>query len=165
MLGRTQRELLLLVLRYFPARFKFVISEVPMTRLYALPYDRWEGYAAEREAILRFVAEHRIPNVVFVAADLHATVLAPLTIDLNGAPAAVAHEIITGPIAVDPLLDTLSAYPGFDPAWTRLLPPLAGIACADFEHMAYGLVEVDGGRARLAVKDAEGKPLCSTGLP
>ncbi|MEZ5404097.1 MAG: alkaline phosphatase D family protein [Bryobacteraceae bacterium] len=160
MLGRTQRELLFLVLRYFPARFKFVVSEVPMTRLYALPYDRWEGYAAERETILRFIAGNRIPNVVFVAADLHATVLSPLSVELDGETVPAATEIVTGPIAVDPLLSTLSSYPAFDPAYVKLLPPLAGVECADIEQMAYGVAEVDQGEARLAVKNKAGEILC-----
>ena len=31
------------------ARFKVMINEVPIQQFYALPYDRWEGYEAERQ--------------------------------------------------------------------------------------------------------------------
>ncbi len=34
------------------ATFKVIFSQVPIQQYYALPYDRWEGYAAEREALL-----------------------------------------------------------------------------------------------------------------
>ncbi|MFN7921778.1 MAG: alkaline phosphatase D family protein [Bryobacteraceae bacterium] len=162
MIGQTQRELLMLALRYFPARFKFVVSEVPVTQLYALPYDRWEGYAAERETLLRFIDEQRIPNVFFVTADLHATVSSTLYVQGADGPRKVAMELVTGPIAVDPLLKTLSGYAGFNPAAFSFLLPQLGIACYDLERMTYGVVEVDGGtgRVRLAVKDEMGKTVC-----
>ena len=35
--------------------FKLVINETPIQQFYALPYDRWEGYAAERDKLLRFL--------------------------------------------------------------------------------------------------------------
>ncbi|MEZ5356394.1 MAG: alkaline phosphatase D family protein [Bryobacteraceae bacterium] len=160
LLGRTQRELLYLVLRYFPARFKFIVSEVPVTGLFVLPYDRWEGYPAERAAILRFIAEHRIPNVVFVTADLHATVLSRLSADVDGAATPVAYEMVTGPIAVDPLLKTLATYPDFDPAYLNLLAPSLGVECMNLEETAYGVVSVSGGAARIEVKNDRGKLLC-----
>ena len=32
-----------------------IINEVPIQQYYALPYDRWEGYAAERRKLLTFL--------------------------------------------------------------------------------------------------------------
>ena len=43
-------------IRASTATFKVIVNEVPMQQLYALPYDRWEGYAAERERLLRVPA-------------------------------------------------------------------------------------------------------------
>ncbi len=37
--------------------------------------DRYEGYAAERATLLAFVREHDIRNVVFIAADIHGTIV------------------------------------------------------------------------------------------
>ena len=34
------------------ATCKVIVNEVPIQQFYALPYDRWEGYAAEREKLL-----------------------------------------------------------------------------------------------------------------
>ncbi len=45
--------------------------------------DRFEGYAAERTEILRFIDDNRIDNVVFVAADTHGTVTNNLTYQLG----------------------------------------------------------------------------------
>ena len=48
------------------ATWKVIVNEVPIQQYYALPYDRWEGYAAERERLLRFLAgereERRLPR-------------------------------------------------------------------------------------------------------
>ena len=33
--------------------------------------DRWEGYAAERTDLLRFIKENNIKNVVFATGDFH----------------------------------------------------------------------------------------------
>ena len=41
------------------ATWKVVLNEVPMQQYYVLPYDRWEGYAAERERLLRASARWR----------------------------------------------------------------------------------------------------------
>ena len=37
------------------ATFKVIFNEVPIQQYYALPYDRWEGYAAERQELLNFL--------------------------------------------------------------------------------------------------------------
>ena len=35
-----------------PAPFKVIVNEVPLMQFYALPYDRWEGYAVERKQVV-----------------------------------------------------------------------------------------------------------------
>ena len=48
------------------ATFKVIFNEVPIQQFYALPYDRWEGYAAERTKLLEFLQpqrqERRLPD-------------------------------------------------------------------------------------------------------
>jgi hypothetical protein len=74
--------------------------------------DRYEGYAAERTELLKFIAEHDIQNVVFVTADIHGTAVNNLTYqDVNpGNPGLSflgpqkvvnAWEISTGAVAFD----------------------------------------------------------------
>lgn len=67
--------------------------------------DRFEGYARERAEILAFIDAADIENVVFVAADVHGTVVNNLTYQLSpGGPqlALNSFEITTGSVAFDP---------------------------------------------------------------
>ena len=67
-----------------------------------LPYDRWEGYAAERNEILNFISNNGIDNVVFLTTDTHAT-LAERGVHghVHGLRRPIANELVTGPIATD----------------------------------------------------------------
>ncbi len=53
------------------ARFKVIVNEMPIMQYYVLPYDRWEGYEAERQRVLRGLQGTK--NVVFLTTDVHAT--------------------------------------------------------------------------------------------
>ena len=55
------------------ARFKMVMNELPIQQYYVLPYDRWEGYEAERQQVLREL--RNVKNVVFLTTDVHATLV------------------------------------------------------------------------------------------
>ena len=52
MLGAAQLAAFERALRASTATFKVVLAEVPVLALGVLPYDRWEGYAAERARLL-----------------------------------------------------------------------------------------------------------------
>ena len=64
--------------------------------------DRFEGYAAERRDLLKYIVDNQITNVVFVAADIHGTLVNNLTYQ-NGALepqiATNAFEVTTGSVA------------------------------------------------------------------
>ena len=52
MLGPVQKAVLKALLRRSSAKFKFIINnDVPIQQFYGTPYDRWEGYGAERNEI------------------------------------------------------------------------------------------------------------------
>ena len=55
------------------ARFKVIMNEMPIQQYYVLPYDRWEGYEAERQQILRELQS--VKNVIFLTTDVHATLV------------------------------------------------------------------------------------------
>ncbi|MBA3441454.1 MAG: alkaline phosphatase D family protein, partial [Pyrinomonadaceae bacterium] len=56
--------------------WKFVMVPEPIQNLGLVgASDRFEGYAAERTDLLRFIDQNGIQNVVFVAADVHGTVV------------------------------------------------------------------------------------------
>ncbi len=83
--------------------WKFVMVPEPIQNLGVLgSADRFEGYAAERTEILKFINDNDIDNVVFVAADIHGTLVNNLTYqDGVGQPqiATNAFEVTTGSVA------------------------------------------------------------------
>ncbi|MBC8076262.1 MAG: alkaline phosphatase D family protein, partial [Chloroflexales bacterium] len=108
MLGRQQLDDLkadLLRSQRAGVVWKFVMIPEPIQNLGVVgAADRYEGYAAERTALLGFIKENGITNVVFVAADIHGTVVNNLTYQKGvGQPqiASGAFEITTGAVAYD----------------------------------------------------------------
>lgn len=85
--------------------WKFVFVPEPIQNLGVIgASDRFEGYAAERTAILKFIDDNAIKNVVFVAADIHGTLVNNLTYQLSPLHPQVAtgaFEITTGSVAYD----------------------------------------------------------------
>ncbi len=85
--------------------WKFIALPEPIQNLGpAGGEDRFEGYAAERTELLKFIDENKITNVVFITADVHGTIVNNLTYQ-NGAFQAQnptsAFEISTGSVAFD----------------------------------------------------------------
>jgi len=110
MLGSSQFETLKVDLLDAEARgitWKFVALPEPAQNLGpAGAEDRFEGYAAERAALLEFIQARNIRNVVFIAADLHGTIVNNLTYQEGfslTAPqeATSVFEVTTGAVAVD----------------------------------------------------------------
>lgn len=107
MLGRTQLQQLQLNLLGAQAAgltWKFIFSPVPMQNL-GIPgaSDRWEGYAAERTRLLKFIDDNNIDNVVFVSAGAGGTVVNNLTFaeEFGGPQIPInAMEITVGPVGV-----------------------------------------------------------------
>ena len=83
--------------------WKFIMTPEPIQNFGVLAAsDRFEGYAAERTAILKFIHDNHISNVVFVSADFHGTTVNRLSYqELPGGPQIQTNtlEIVTGPIA------------------------------------------------------------------
>ena len=108
MLGKQQLEDLksdLLRSQRAGVVWKFVMVPEPIQNLGVLgASDRYEGYAAERAALLGFIKENAITNVVFVSADVHGTVVNNLTYQKGlgqSQLASGAFEITTGSVAFD----------------------------------------------------------------
>ena len=91
--------------------WKFVIIPEPIQNFGIInAEDRFEGYAAERTELLKFIHENHIENVVFIAGDFHGTIvnnLAYQELQTEGTEDAVfvdstpisAFEVVTGPVA------------------------------------------------------------------
>ena len=71
MLGERQYARFTAAIAAATATFKVVVNEVPIQQFYALPYDRWEGYEAERLKLIHFL-QANVRNVVFLTTDTHA---------------------------------------------------------------------------------------------
>jgi alkaline phosphatase D len=176
MLGERQKSLLKTLLVRSTARFKFVVNEVPIQQYYALPYDRWEGYGAERREILEFLRAHDQRNVVFLTTDAHASLINQVFVDRFSDPAPVATEIVTGPIATFTFEQEVSAFdtrlglpPGVVLAALNQILSLVGVDCRNLNHDSYGLVEVSAAdeTATITIKDDAGQPVTDSlsGLP
>jgi alkaline phosphatase D len=98
MLGEKQLAWLETGLKSSTATWKLIVNEVPMTQIFVLPYDRWEGFGHERSHLLSFI-QRNVSNVVFLTTDIHANFGARVYKDIaaEGATPA-AYEVVTGPI-------------------------------------------------------------------
>jgi phosphodiesterase/alkaline phosphatase D-like protein len=108
MLGARQIEDLqndLLAAQNMGVTWKFIMVPEPIQNLgVVFAEDRFEGYASERTALLRFIKDHDIRNVVFVSADLHGTLVNNLTyqeVPFGAQIRSEAFEIVTGAVAFD----------------------------------------------------------------
>lgn len=71
MLGPIQLKWLKQTLKK-PATFTVICTNVPMApNVKPGSKDTWDGYAAERKGIYRFIADQKIPGVVILSADRH----------------------------------------------------------------------------------------------
>jgi alkaline phosphatase D len=164
MLGVEQKALLKEALLSSDAQFKFIVSPVSIQQTYILPYDGWEGYAAERAELLNFIRANNIPNVIFLTTDLHENLMNEVFIDsLAINPAPIAYEFITGPIAsvTDEEIILRAFPPGFGPlavAAKQNILSLVGVDCRHLNMYSYGSVNVDpsSGTITVALKDDSG---------
>jgi 3-phytase/alkaline phosphatase D len=108
MLGKPQLDDLKTDLRTAQAdgiTWKFVLAPEPVQNFGVLnASDRFEGYAAERTELMKFIVDNQITNVVFVAADIHGTVVNNLTYQESPTGPQLpmgAFEISTGAVAFD----------------------------------------------------------------
>jgi hypothetical protein len=85
--------------------WKFIIAPEPVQSFGPINGgDRFEGFAAERSGLMKFIMDHEISNVVFIAADIHGTIINNLTYQTTpGGPQLPTGmwEISTGPVAFD----------------------------------------------------------------
>lgn len=120
--------------------WKFVAVPEPIQNLGVVGAgDRFEGYAAERTEILKFIDDNKIDNVVFLSADIHGTLVNNLTYQLTPfgeQKATNAFEITTGSVAYDapfgPTVAQLAAAVGLlTPQQKAFYDTLPSIAAKD----------------------------------
>ncbi len=172
-LGRFQLRRFLHDVRRSRATFKVILNETPIQQFYALPYDRWEGYAAERAKVLRYL-KRRVKNVVFLTTDTHANMVTDVrlrTLEPGGPKGTGILEAVTGPVATKTFareIDEATGLSGAGNTVGRLFfkpPPPAGVGmkCAALDVYSYDEVKVTSRRLTITPKDIAGRPVREPG--
>ncbi len=167
MLGARQYAAFTKAIKASTATWKVIVNEVPIQQFYALQYSRWEGYAAERERLLRFL-QLNVRNVVFATTDTHANLVNEVRYrTLGGTPESSGMwEVVTGPVATNTFAKEIDGYLGQKGAGTAIgalffkpAPPNGvGMRCAALDTYSYAEVTVSERRLTVAMKDAKGQP-------
>jgi alkaline phosphatase D len=107
MLGERQRRWLLQAVAASPATWKVVVSSVSLSVPSGRPRDGWSGatiwglpeagwgFATERDAILKSLADQGVRNLLFVVADVHHAEL----VHHRPWPDFTLYELIAGPLS------------------------------------------------------------------
>lgn len=158
-LGNIQKEALKKSLIESNAIWKLIINEVPMSEFFALPYDRWEGYPAEREEILSFISENDLKNVVFLTGDLHLNFIGDVRLNSFTSPMSIVKEIIAGPIAQDTFFARLAEEVDSHDTASDLLSALVSLTqplCLQGDAFGYALIEADSSSLDIVLKGQNG---------
>jgi alkaline phosphatase D len=165
-LARFERDL-----RASTATFKVIVNEVPLQELYVLPYDRWEGYAAERARLLRLLQE--VGNTVVLTTDAHAHMVGELrTGTLSAAPLSTGiWEVVTGPVATNTYGREIDGFlgargtAGFVTALFFKPPPPRGLGlpCVNVDQYGYAEVVVRARTLTVTPKTAAGRRVVDAG--
>jgi phosphodiesterase/alkaline phosphatase D-like protein len=173
-LGAAQFRTFRRAVRRSTARFKVVMSEMPIQQYYVLPYDRWEGYEAERQRMLRFLSNQK--NVVVLTTDVHATLVNDArfqTLEDGGARDSGVLEVIVGPAAtanfaleIDDTVDRPGTGELVDTAFFEPPPPNGiGMRCSILDQFSYGQVRVTRNRLTITPKGMSGRAQTDDGQP
>jgi phosphodiesterase/alkaline phosphatase D-like protein len=159
-LGAAQKQWLKDGLQNSGATFKFVMNGPLISSLLFLPYDRWDGYTAERQELINFIKSNDIRNVVFLSTDIHGLIVNSQV--GNGTP-PVIRELVSGAIGMDPIFRELPAsIASFVPSLPILFPT---ITYFDIDRFNYGLIEATTTQATVTYRDNTGGILKTLVIP
>ena len=173
-LGARQLARFIKGIRASDARFKIVMNSLPIQQYYVLPYDRWEGYEAERQQVLR--ALQNVKNVVFLTTDVHATLVNDArfqTLEPGGPRNSGILDITVGPAAtanlgleIDTEVDRPDTGALVDTLFFEPQPPGGvGMRCSIVNQFSYGQVKVTANRLTITPKGINGQPQQNAGRP
>ena len=174
-LGARQKARFLKAVEESDARFKVIMNEMPIQQYYVLPYDRWEGFEAERQEILRELRQ-KVKNVIFLSTDVHATLVNDAriqTLESGGPQDSGIFDVTVGPVATANFgleIDNTTGQPGsgalVDGAFFTPPPPNGvGMRCSVLDQFSYGQVKVTRNQLTVTPKDINGVPLTDNGNP
>ena len=158
-LGAAQERWLVRSLRRSTATWKVIVSELPVQTYYMNPYDRWDGYPPARDALLRAILHYDVRNVVWLAADQHATMVNDVRLS-DGRPTGM-KEVVTGPIGAITYAKQIEEIAG--PGTGVLVPALLkslGVSCVNVDEFSYGVVRASRHRLTVDPRDKHRHSIC-----
>jgi alkaline phosphatase D len=181
LLGSAQLERFTNAVSKSTATWKVVMNETPIQQFYALPYDRWEGYAHERVRLLNELIAADVDHLVFLTTDTHAALAnviryrtlpgdsAPSNVPTGTPPIATPYQdFVIGPVATTPFwgeIDEVTGTPGSGALVSNAFfkpPPSSGgmgMACAQGGENSYAEVTVTSSQLTVEYKDEDGNIL------
>jgi alkaline phosphatase D len=168
LIGKHQLNRFLNEIQRSDAAFKVILNEVPIQQYYAFPYDRWEGYEAERKVLLHALENRGVKNVVFLATDNHAVyvnVVRYKTLEQGGPKNSPYSEVATGPVSTmtnQREIDQATGGEGngalVDGAFYSAPPPNGpGMQCSNLNIYSYAEVNVTSQLLTVTNKDVHGQ--------
>lgn len=169
MLGAVQKAWLKSGLQTSTAKFKLVMNETPIQEYFALPYDRWEGYEAERRELVNFVKNNNIQGVLWLTTDTHAVYNNTVRYNVLRKlfPTGTTQEVVVGPIGTETYSKEVQNVVGsIGPLAISIVMWLVGTGCVNLDVNSYGVVQYDPGAGKLTVtpKNPSGVPICNPAL-
>ena len=171
-LGQRQLQRFEKAVKASEATFKVIFNEVPIQQYYIDPYDRWEGYEAERQQLLRYLRDN-VKNAVFLTTDVHANLVNDArfcTLESNCPQASGILDVTTGPIAtatysleISNAIGNPSGGVAAHDAFLKPPPPDGvGMQCAAMDQFSYAQVEVTKKQLTVDQLDANDQPVKDT---
>jgi phosphodiesterase/alkaline phosphatase D-like protein len=185
LLGAAQHDRFLDAVEGSTATWKVVMNETPIQQFYGLPYDRWEGYAHERVALLSELEARDVENLVFLTTDTHANfanVVRYRTLSGDVAPGNAPdgptdspyQDFVTGPVATNTFFREIDQVTGGEGDGLLLAtaffkpPPPAGVgmSCAQGDQFSYAEVTATATQLRIDYRTEAGERVTDvTGVP
>jgi alkaline phosphatase D len=167
-LGDAQFRRFSRAIRRSRARFKVIMNELPIQQYYILPYDRWEGYEAERQRMLELISR-RVRNAIFLTTDVHATLVNDArfqTLEPGGPRNSGVFDFTVGSAATanyELEIDDVTGPGSGQLAKVAFLDPDppsgVGMRCSVIDQFSYGQVKVTRRRLTVTPKGIDGRPL------
>jgi phosphodiesterase/alkaline phosphatase D-like protein len=179
-LGKDQLDRFFYQVKHSTARWKVVMNETPIQQFYALPYDRWEGYAYERIRLLKALQNANVDHLVFLTTDTHAALanvvryrtlsgdVAPSNVPSGTPPLNTPYrDFVIGPVATTPFWQEIDETTGqsgngklVSQAFFKPAPPNGmGMACAQGGENSYAEVTATSTTLTVEYKDENGNIL------
>ena len=166
-LGRAQMARFKKDVKASTATFKVIVNELPVQQIYALPYDRWEGYEAERQEVLRYL-QANVKNVVFLSTDIHGNMVNDArlqTLEEGGPQNTGITDFATGPVGTRTFENQVDDSTGREgngnvigPAFFKPQPPDGlGMSCSAIDVYSYAEVKVSAKALTVTLKDQAGQ--------